>query len=129
MARYGRDVKTLRRAHREHHGQPNDLTLILLEPKEAAQLLLAVPVTVAVGGGIGKSAGRAAGASPPTMFGVKQINCVCGYIVKGEDDDELWAHAQEHLRSDHPDLAGAVSREDILAQAEEASRTDEVRRG
>ncbi len=63
------------------------------------------------------------------MFGVKQINCVCGYIVKGEDDDELWAHAQEHLRSDHPDLAGAVSREDILAQAEEASRTDEARRG
>jgi Fatty acid hydroxylase superfamily len=41
------------RAHREHHGQPNDLTLILLEPKEVAQLLLlAVPVTVALGWGI-----------------------------------------------------------------------------
>jgi Fatty acid hydroxylase superfamily len=39
------------RAHREHHQQPNDLTMILLEPKEVAQLLLlAVPVTVAVGG-------------------------------------------------------------------------------
>jgi predicted small metal-binding protein len=50
---------------------------------------------------------------------VKQIDCVCGYVVKGEDDDELWEKAQEHLRSDHPDLVDKVSREDILAQAEE----------
>jgi hypothetical protein len=51
--------------------------------------------------------------------GVKQIPCVCGYVVKGEDDDELWQKAQEHLREDHPDLAGKVSRADLLAQAEE----------
>jgi hypothetical protein len=50
---------------------------------------------------------------------VKQIYCVCGYVVTGEDDDELWTKAQEHLRSDQLDLAGKVSREDILAQAEE----------
>jgi predicted small metal-binding protein len=51
---------------------------------------------------------------------VKQVNCVCGYVVKGEDDDELWEKAQAHLRTDHPDLVGKVSREDILAQAEES---------
>jgi predicted small metal-binding protein len=56
---------------------------------------------------------------------VKQINCVCGYVVKGEDDDELWTNAQKHLRSDHPDLVGNVSRADILAQAEEISQADE----
>jgi len=50
---------------------------------------------------------------------VKQIDCVCGVVVKGEDDDELWERAQVHLRSDHPELVGKVSREDILAQAEE----------
>jgi predicted small metal-binding protein len=50
---------------------------------------------------------------------VKQINCVCGCVVKAEDDDELWKKAQEHLRADHPDLVGKVLREDILAQAEE----------
>ena len=50
---------------------------------------------------------------------VKQIDCVCGYVVKGEDDDELWEQAQEHLRTDHPELVGKVSRADILAQAEE----------
>jgi hypothetical protein len=50
---------------------------------------------------------------------VKQINCVCGAVVKGKDDDELWETAQAHLHTDHPDLVGKVSREDILAQAEE----------
>jgi predicted small metal-binding protein len=50
---------------------------------------------------------------------VKQIDCVCGVVVKGEDDDELWQQAQAHLRTDHPDLVEKVSREDILAQAEE----------
>jgi hypothetical protein len=53
---------------------------------------------------------------------VKQIPCVCGCVVKGEDDEELWQNAQEHIREDHPDLVGKVSREDLLAQAEEVSR-------
>lgn len=50
---------------------------------------------------------------------MKQIPCVCGYAVKGQDDDELWQNAQVHIREDHPDLVGKVSREDLLAQAEE----------
>lgn len=38
------------RDHRAHHEQPNDLTMILLEEKELAQLLLlAVPAVVGVG--------------------------------------------------------------------------------
>jgi hypothetical protein len=38
------------RNHREHHMQPTDLRLLLLEPKELAGLLLvSVPLTVAVG--------------------------------------------------------------------------------
>ncbi|HEU0248571.1 MAG TPA: DUF1059 domain-containing protein [Gaiellaceae bacterium] len=49
----------------------------------------------------------------------KRINCVCGKVVEGKDDDELWEKAQAHLAADHPDLVGKVSREDILAQAEE----------
>ena len=53
------------------------------------------------------------------MGAVKQIPCVCGRLVKGEDDDQLWQNAQEHIREDHPDLVGKVSREDLLAQAEE----------
>lgn len=53
---------------------------------------------------------------------MKQIACVCGFVVKGEDDDELWQKAQEHMQEDHPNLAGKVSRADLLAQAEEVSR-------
>ncbi len=51
--------------------------------------------------------------------GAKRITCVCGQVVEGRDDDELWEHAKEHLAADHPALVGQVSREDILAQAEE----------
>jgi hypothetical protein len=50
---------------------------------------------------------------------VKQITCVCGKVVQGEDDDELWEKAQAHLQEDHPALVGKVTRVDILAQAEE----------
>ena len=53
---------------------------------------------------------------------MKQIPCVCGRVVTGDDDDELWQNAQEHMREDHPDLVGKVSRADLLAQAEEVPR-------
>lgn len=50
---------------------------------------------------------------------MKQIVCVCGHVLRGESDDELWRDAQAHMREDHPDLARTVSRADLLAQAEE----------
>jgi Protein of unknown function (DUF1059) len=56
--------------------------------------------------------------------GVKQIPCVCGRVVRGDDDDELWRNAQEHLQQDHPELVGKVSRADLLAQAEEVPEPD-----
>jgi hypothetical protein len=50
---------------------------------------------------------------------VKRITCVCGKVLEGEDDDQLWAAAQVHLAANHPELVGKVSREDVLARAEE----------
>jgi predicted small metal-binding protein len=50
---------------------------------------------------------------------VVRITCVCGQVLEGDDADDLWRKAQDHIRTDHPDLVGKVSREDILAQAEE----------
>ncbi|HEX6711924.1 MAG TPA: DUF1059 domain-containing protein [Thermoleophilaceae bacterium] len=50
---------------------------------------------------------------------MKVIPCICGYTVRGEDEDELLRNAQEHLKADHPELVGKVSRADLLAQAEE----------
>jgi predicted small metal-binding protein len=48
----------------------------------------------------------------------KQINCQCGYVVTGADDDELVANAEQHMREVHPEQA-AMSREQILAMATE----------
>jgi predicted small metal-binding protein len=50
----------------------------------------------------------------------KLINCECGQVIRGETDDELIAAAEEHINSNHPELVGKVSREDLLAMAEEA---------
>jgi hypothetical protein len=48
-----------------------------------------------------------------------RIICMCGYVIQGSDDDELWSNAQDHMGVLHPELVGSVSREDILAQAEQ----------
>lgn len=50
----------------------------------------------------------------------KLINCECGTVVRGADDDELVANAEAHIREHHPDLVGKVSRADLLGMAEEA---------
>jgi predicted small metal-binding protein len=50
----------------------------------------------------------------------KLINCECGQVVRGSTDDELVAAASEHVRRDHPELVGKLTRDDILAMAEEA---------
>jgi len=50
----------------------------------------------------------------------KLINCECGEVVRGDTDDELVAAAVEHVTASHPDLVGKLSRDDILAMAEEA---------
>jgi predicted small metal-binding protein len=47
-----------------------------------------------------------------------RIVCMCGYVIQGGDDDELWANAKDHMSVLHRELVDNVSREDILAQAE-----------
>jgi predicted small metal-binding protein len=48
----------------------------------------------------------------------KLIKCSCGKIVRGETDEELLANADEHIRTDHPDMVGKIAHEDLLAMAE-----------
>ena len=47
-----------------------------------------------------------------------RIVCMCGCVIHGEDDDELWGKVQRHMGVLHPELVGSVTREDLLAQAE-----------
>jgi predicted small metal-binding protein len=47
------------------------------------------------------------------------IYCDCGHVSRGETEDELVQEANRHMDEVHPDMAGKVSREDLLAMAEE----------
>lgn len=47
------------------------------------------------------------------------MSCDCGYVSRGETEDELVDEANRHIQEAHPDMAGKVSREDLLAMAEE----------
>lgn len=58
----------------------------------------------------------------------KLINCECGQVVRGATDDELVAATSAHVQRDHPDLVGKLSRDDILAMAEEEDDPAAVRR-
>ncbi len=49
----------------------------------------------------------------------KVINCECGYVVRGETDDELLAGARKHISDAHPEMVGKVGDEDLLGMAEE----------
>jgi predicted small metal-binding protein len=49
----------------------------------------------------------------------KVVNCECGQVVRAETDDELVAAVGAHVESAHPELVGKMSRDDILAMAEE----------
>jgi predicted small metal-binding protein len=50
----------------------------------------------------------------------KEIDCPCGVTVTGDDDNQLVANAEEHMREKHPEMAGTKSREEVLAMAHEA---------
>ena len=45
---------------------------------------------------------------------VKIITCECGYVARARSDDEVVALIEGHIRTDHPDLVGKVSRDDLL---------------
>ena len=48
----------------------------------------------------------------------RQIVCECGYIVRGDTEDEVVDLTLEHLRSDHPQLAAQITRDEIVALIE-----------
>jgi len=50
----------------------------------------------------------------------KVINCECGEVVRAESDDELVQKVEHHVGESHPELVGKMSRDDVLAMAEEA---------
>ncbi len=49
----------------------------------------------------------------------KVINCECGEVVRAESDEELVSKVEAHGQA-HPEMVGKLSRDDILAMAEES---------
>jgi predicted small metal-binding protein len=47
------------------------------------------------------------------------IRCECGYMARGENDDALLADAKRHIELNHVELVDQLSRDDLLAMAEE----------
>ena len=49
----------------------------------------------------------------------KLIKCECGYVARGDTDEEVADQAERHIAEDHPSLAGHVTREEMLGWIEE----------
>jgi predicted small metal-binding protein len=45
----------------------------------------------------------------------KLIRCECGFVARGDSDEQVVGVIRGHMASDHPALLTAVSREDLLS--------------
>jgi len=43
------------------------------------------------------------------MLIAEEIRCGCGYVLLGEEEDEMLQDAYDHVRSVHPELVGTLS--------------------
>jgi predicted small metal-binding protein len=49
----------------------------------------------------------------------KVINCECGFVARGNSDDEVVEVIRGHMASDHPELLASVDRQDLYGWIEE----------
>jgi predicted small metal-binding protein len=45
----------------------------------------------------------------------KLIRCECGFVARGESDDQVIGVIRGHMSSDHPLLLDSVSHDDLLS--------------
>jgi predicted small metal-binding protein len=45
----------------------------------------------------------------------KTIRCECGFVARGDSDDQVIGVIRGHMATDHPALLDSVSRDDLLA--------------
>ena len=48
----------------------------------------------------------------------RQIKCECGFVARGESDDEVVTQIEGHIRSAHPELAETLTRDEIAGWVE-----------
>jgi predicted small metal-binding protein len=45
---------------------------------------------------------------------VKLIRCECGFVARGDSDDQVIGLIRGHIATDHPALLETVSQEDLV---------------
>ena len=45
----------------------------------------------------------------------KLIRCECGFVARGDNDDQVVGEIRGHLATDHPALLETVSQKDLLS--------------
>jgi predicted small metal-binding protein len=56
--------------------------------------------------------------SPRQQEMSRQIKCECGFVARGEADDEVVDQIEAHIRSDHPELVDTLTRDEIASWVE-----------
>ena len=46
---------------------------------------------------------------------MRLIRCECGFVARGEDDDQVVGKIRGHMSTDHPALLATVSRDDLIS--------------
>ena len=46
---------------------------------------------------------------------MKLIRCECGFVARGDSDDQVVGRIRGHMAADHPALLETVSREDLVS--------------
>ena len=46
---------------------------------------------------------------------MKLIRCECGFVARGDTDDQVVGSIRGHMSTDHPALLNSVSREDLIS--------------
>jgi predicted small metal-binding protein len=54
-------------------------------------------------------------ARPERRRQVKLIRCECGFVARGDSDDQVVGMIRGHMATDHPALLESVSREDLAS--------------
>ena len=46
---------------------------------------------------------------------MKMIRCECGFVARGESDDQVVGKIRGHMSTDHPTLLATVSKDDLIS--------------
>ena len=46
---------------------------------------------------------------------MKLIRCECGFVARGDSDDQVVGMIRSHMSTDHPALLDTVSRDDLIS--------------